>query len=228
MKIYIFPFLLICSFAIAQKKSTDYSEKCDSTLILKKVIYEINDLFLKDLVNEYINNDLFFKETDLLLGKEEDLLKFKKHNLKIKSIMITEHDPIVIQKCQNALNFNNTYLKLFEIRKNVLSQKFDSVKVDQAIKEIDNLPLIMNNSKMFVNKDNIRTDLVKYLQTTCELKKELEVLIENPFQTPTHKQKYDILKNNKEFKKYSYLIDIIEKVKKDKTNYSKNDLQPCE
>jgi hypothetical protein len=210
------------------EKSNLFSKKCDSTLILKQFIQEINDVFLKDLVNNYINNDLFFKETDLVSAKEDDTQKFKNENLKIKSILLVETNPLIINKCQLALNFNNSYIKLFAIRKDVLFQKYNFEKIDQAIKEIDNLPTLDNNFKLFIRKNNIKQDLEKYKQTTCNLKTELEVLIENPFQTPTFKKKYDLLKNKNEYKNYPYLIQVIEKVKNSVNNYSKNDLQPCE
>ena len=81
---------------------------------------------------------------------------------------------------------------------------------------------------MNVTKKNIKIYLEKYLKHTCDLKNSIEGLLKNPFQTPTYKLKYDILKNNKDYKNYPYLIEIIEKVKKDANNYSKDDLQPCE
>lgn len=194
---------------------------------LKELIKNINSVFLRDIFEDkYIKNDKYFTETDLALEKEDDTQKFRNSNTLINSVKIDEMDPFLKQICYKALDFNENYLKLFTIRKEVLFQKYDSEKVNHAIKEIDSLPVLENNSKLFFTKEKIKNYLENYFKRTCELKSALEDLIKNPFQTPTHKQKYDNLKNK--YKAYPYLIQVIERVKNDVSNYSKNDLQPCE
>jgi hypothetical protein len=266
MKKYIFPLLLIGSFAFTQTKPDDYlsiknidevRKKCiekdneianlkkeiqhlnnnknetflnksDSIIKLKQLVKDINSVFLRDIFEEkYIKNERYFIDTDLVSEKEDDTQKFKNSNVIINSIKIEEKDPLFIKMCTKASEFNENYLTLFEIRKNVLNQKYDSEKVNQAIKDIDNLPALENNSKLFLTKNKIRNYLEKYLQRTCELKKILISIEPNP-DKDVKKKLYTTLQNKEEFKTYPYLIQVIVKVKNDVNNYSKNDLQPCE
>ena len=46
-------------------------------------------------------------------------------------------------------------MKLFDIRKNVLGQKYDAAKVEEAIKEIEKLPALEVNSKLGNTKTNM-------------------------------------------------------------------------
>lgn len=207
------------------------SKKNDSEVNdLKELIAKINTVFLRDIFKEkYITNDKYFIDTDLVSEKEDNTQKFINSDVIIKSVKVNEIDPVFIQKCITASEFNENYLKLFAIRKEVLFQKYDSEKVNQALKDIDNLPALENNSKLFITKTKIRNYLENYLQRTCELKIKLDKLSKgNDQKNATFKQNYTMLQNKEEFKTYPYLIEVIEKVKNDVNNYSKNDLQPCE
>lgn len=211
------------------EKEESFSKKEDSIKILKDIIKETNRVFLREIFDEkYIKNENYFKVTDLLSANDDNTQKFKNSDVIIKSIMVDEHDPSVKEKCKYALEFNKTYLKLFDIRKNVLFVKYDSIKVNQAIKDIKNLSELDVNSKLDVTKNKIRNYLENYLERTCELKIILEKLKSNPDQNPTFKQKYTILENKEDYKDYPYLIQIIRKIKNNRNDYSKDDLQPCE
>lgn len=207
------------------------SKKNDSEVNeLKELIKDINTVFLRDIFKEkYITNDKYFIDTDLVSSTEDNTQKFINSDVIIKSVKVNEIDPVFIQKCITASEFNENYLKLFAIRKDVLFQKYDSEKVNQALKDIDNLPALENNSKLFITKTKIRNYLENYLQRTCELKIKLDKLSKgNDQKNATFKQNYNMLQNKEEFKTYPYLIQVIEKVKNNINNYSKNDLQPCE
>lgn len=194
---------------------------------LKELIKKINSVFLREIFDEkYIKNENYFKETDL--ATDDNTQKFKNSDVIIKSIMADEENLSVKEKCSYAIEFNKTYVKLFEIRKNVLFVKYDSIKVNEAINDIKNLSPLDENSKLEATKKRIRIHLENYLERTCELKIILEQLKKNPDQTAVFKQQYTKLENKEDYKDYPYLIQIIRKIKNNRNDYSKDDLQPCE
>jgi len=228
---YILPLLLISLSVDAQNSNKDYQENL-STIIdenndLKKIIKDINSVFLRDIFQKkYIENKNYFSNTDLEQANEDSTQKVVKYNIIIKSLEIDEKEfkPFI----SKALAFNKNYLRLYSIRKEVLFQKYDSIKVQKALKDIDDLPTLEDiNSKLNITKTKIRNYLENYHQRTCELKSKLEWLKSNVDQHASFKQNYDTLKNSDKFKTYPYLVKIIENVKNDVNNYSNNDLQPC-
>ena len=142
MKKYIVSFLFICSYVNAQIKQPDYSEikkpedlrklclEKDSEI--KKYIDLIdninNSIFRTIIENKYIKGESYFIETDLSPTNDDDTQRIIVNNILIKSLLITEKDTLFIKKCNTASNFNENYLKLFEIRKNILFKKYDSGK----------------------------------------------------------------------------------------------------
>jgi hypothetical protein len=218
----------INTIAKLEKEKNDLiSKKGDSISILKNIIKETNTVFLREIFDEkYIKNQNYFNDTDLAI--DDNTQKFRNSDVIIKSVMVDEHDSSVKEKCKYALEFNKTYLKLFDIRKNVLSVKYDSIKVNEAIKDIKRLYPLDGNSKLEATKNRIQSHLENYLERTCELKKILEQLKKNPDQTPVFKQQYTKLESKEDYKDYPYLIQIIRKIKNSRNDYSNDDLQPCE
>ncbi len=218
----------INTIAKLEKEKNDLiSKKGDSISILKNIIKETNTVFLREIFDEkYIKNENYFKDTDL--ATDDNTQKFKNSDVIIKSIMIDDHDSSVKEKCKYALEFNKTYLKLFDIRKNVLYVKYDSIKVNEAIKDIKRLYPLDGNSKLEATKNRIQNYLENYLERTCEVKIILEKLKSNPDQTTVFKQQYTKLENKEDYKDYPYLIQIIRKIKNNRNDYSKDDLKPCQ
>lgn len=210
-----------------KKKALDGTNKSsEETIKLKTIIKETNIAFLREsFENKYINNKTYFKDTDLV--DEDNTKKFEKSNILINSIMVDEVQNEVLNICKYALDFNKNYLKLFEIRKSVLSEKYNEAKLNEALNEIEMLPVLELNSKLDITKKRITNVLKNYIDNTCLLKKKLDAL-KNADQSPIIKQKYTTLEKDDHFKDYPYLIQIIKNIKKNVINYnSKEDLQPC-
>jgi hypothetical protein len=213
----------LANIQIANAGNNKYSKEVSE---LKKVIKETNDIFLREIFeNKYINNKTYFKETDLAF--EDNTKKFENSNKLINSIKVEEPDVEVLRVCDNAIKFNENYLKLFEIKKSVLSGKYNVAEVNEAIKKIENLPVLEPDSKLNITKNKIVGLLNNYLGNTCLLKKKLDAL-KNADQSPVIKQKYASLEKDDHFKDYPYLIQVLKNIKSNVNNYnSKEDLQPC-
>ena len=192
---------------------------------LKKSIKETNAVFLKEIFdNKYVNKP-YLIDTDLV--PEDIITRIENSNVLIRSILLDDTNREVFDVGNKALAFNSNYLKLFEIRKNVLSQKYDAVKVEEALKEIEKLPALEANSKLENTKIKISNMLKNYLDNTCLLKKTLEAY-KKADQSAIIKQKYTALEKDERYKDYMYLIETIRKIKNNVNNYTNDDLQPCE
>lgn len=159
-----------------KKKALDGTNKSsEETIKLKTVIKETNIAFLREsFENKYVKNKTYFKDTDLV--DEDNTNKFEKANVLINSIMVDEVQNEVLNICKYALDFNKNYLKLFEIRKSVLSEKYNEAKLNEALNEIEMLPILELNSKLDITKKRITNVLKNYIDNTCLLKKKLDAL----------------------------------------------------
>lgn len=210
-----------------KKTSDDISMASVESIKLKKIIKETNATFLREIFdNKYVNNKSYFIDTDL--ANEDNTQKFKNSNVLINSIMVDEIDTEILRTCKYALNFNTNYLKLFEIRKSVLSQKYNELTYKEALNEIENLPILEGDNNLNKTKTRITNLLKNYLESTCLLKNKLD-LYRKADQSPVMKQKYSALEKDDHFKDYPYLIQVIKNIKSNVTNYnSDGDLQPCQ
>ena len=192
---------------------------------LKKSIKETNAVFLKEIFdNKYVNKP-YLMDTDL--ASEDITTRIENSNVLIRGILLDDTNREVFEIGKKALAFNTNYLKLFEIRKNVLGKKYDAVKVEEALKEIEKLPALEVNSKLGNTKTNMSNFLKNYLENTCLLKKTLEAY-KRADQSAIIKQKYTALEKDEHYKDYPYLIETIRKIKNNLNNYTNDDLQPCE
>ena len=192
---------------------------------LKKSIKETNAVFLKEIFdNKYVNKP-YFMDTDL--ASEDITTRIENSNVLIRGILLDDTNRKAFDVGNKALAFNTNYLKLFEIRKNVLGQKYNAAKVEEAIKEIEKLPALETNYKLESTKNNISNFLKNYLENTCLLKKTLEAY-KKADQSAIIKQKYSVLEKDEHYRDYPYLIETIRKIKNNVNNYTNDDLQPCE
>lgn len=210
-----------------KQKASDGRSKSDKEIIkLKKIIKETNGAFLREIFdNKYIKNESYFKDTDL--ANDDNTKKFENSNVLINSIIVDELDDETLKVCKYALDFNKNYLKLFEIRKSVLSEKYNEAKYNEAISEIEKLPVLEPDNNLDKTKKRITNLLKNYLENTCLLKTKLDSY-KKADQSPIMKQKYAALEKDAHYKDYPYLIQVIRNIKTNVTNYSKEDLQPCE
>jgi hypothetical protein len=192
--------------------------------ILKKSIKETNSIILRELFDDKYIKEPFLIKTDL--AKDDITSRIKNSNILITSIRLDETNKDVFYICEQALDFNLNYLKLFEIRKSVLSQKYDSLKVKKALKDIDSLPNLILNSKLDITKKRISILLQSYLENNCSLKEKLD-RYKLGGNTESMKVKYTALEKDDQFKDYPYLVQIIQKIKNNPDDYSNDDLQSC-
>jgi len=211
-----------------KKSDSDISNFKKELSNIKNTIKETNEIFLKDIFNnKYIVNTKYFKETDL--SNEDDTKKFKNSNVLINSILADDSSSKEDKEvCNKALDFNTNYLILFEIRKTVLNEKFSTEKVEKAILDIKNLPVLEISSKLDESKKRISNALKNYNENTCLLKKSLDKFKNADQKSPALKQFYTALEKDDHYKEYPYLIHIIRKVKNNIIDYTNDDLQPCE
>lgn len=192
---------------------------------LKKSIKETNAVFQRKTFDNIYVNKPYLTDTDLAV--DEISTRIENSNVLIRGILLDDTNREVFDVGNKALAFNTNYLKLFEIRKNVLGQKYNAAKVEEALKEIEKLPALEANSKLKSTKDNMINFFKNYLENTCLLKKTLEAY-KRADQSAIIKQKYTALEKDEHYKDYPYLIETIRKIKNNVNNYTNDDLQPCE
>lgn len=210
-----------------KKKANDgIGKSSQETVRLKKIIEEINTTFLREIFdNKYINNKAYFKDTDL--ANDDNTNKFKNSNVLINSILVNEENNEILKVCNYALDFNKNYLKLFEIRKSVLAEKYNETKYNEAISDIEKLPVLDSDNNLDKTKKRITNLLKNYLENTCLLKTKLDSY-KKADQSPVIKKIYTTLEKDDHYKDYPYLIQVLRNIKSNVNNYSKEDLQPCE
>lgn len=206
-----------------QKSKIEIDKLNKEVLLLKNIIKESNDYFLKDMFDETFS-ETYFKTRDL--SKTDDSDNFKLSNALVNSInvgAIAETQRL----CIRVFDFNTNYLTLMTIRENVLNQKFDEKKVQEALEKIEKLPKIDADSKLGIRKQSIRDLLFNYKENICSLKKSLDKY-KNKEDQSAIKPLYDKLLDDPRFKNYPILKQIISDMKKDVTSYtSEDDLLPC-
>lgn len=207
---------------------TKINSKNKEILQLKTIIKETNETFLRELFkNKYVLDTNYFKDTEL--ANDDNTKKFENSTILLNSILADESTSEEDKKLgRKALVFNVNYLTLFQIKKTLFNQKYDEIKVSEAIKNIDNLPLLEEDSKLHKEKTNIKAFLSNYKGNSCALKKQLDQYRTNPDQSSTFKQVYTKLESNPHYKDYPYLIEIIKKIKSNVNLYTADDLGPCE
>jgi hypothetical protein len=215
----------------SEKNAKDKLELNQAKLIdgeivqLKKSIKEINVVFLREIFdNKYVNKP-YLLETDL--GTDDISSRIENSNVLIRSILLDDTNKEVFEICNRALNFNKNYLKLFQIKNNVLAEKYDSIKVNEAIKEIELLPALDVDSKLDITKKRMVNFLKNYQENMCLLKKTLDAY-KKADQSTVLKQKYTALEKDERFKDYPYLVLTIKKIKNSVVDYTNDDLQPCD
>jgi len=187
-------------------------------------IKNVNDVFLKSLfVDKYMNNSAYLKTTDL--SSIDDKSKIEKWNLLLKSLEKTTVGIDTLTEIKKALDFNTNYLKLFEIKSEIFSQKYDSLSNSNAINVIENLPKLNEDCKLNETKTKIENLLKNYEINSCALKNNLDLLIDKDqslIQSIYRKYENDI-----RFSEYKYLLEVIKSIKKDVNSYTIEDLGPC-
>jgi len=190
---------------------------------LKTIIKNNNDVSLRGVFESKYTPE-YFEETDL--DQEDKLIKFKNSITLINSVKVDASQQ-TLELATKAMNFNVNYIELFEIRENVLKNKFDENRVVAALKRIENLPAISASSKLSKTKDRLTSLLKNYKEATCDLKGILDALkpkMDQKALLPT----YVKVENAPKFKGYPYLVSVISKMKKDVISYTPDALQPCE
>jgi hypothetical protein len=194
---------------------------------LKKIISETNQVFLQEIFeNKYIKNSSYFQTTDL--AADDNTERFRNSGTLINSLMAGDPEPEVLEKCDTAIVFNQNYLVLFDIRKNVLGQKYNETEVNQSIIRIDALPPLAKDFKLDSTKRMLKNLLANYLDNTCALRLKFEKYRPADQTTAATKKLYTALESDPHFKDYPYLIQVIRNIKANVNNYNpKEDLQPC-
>ncbi len=192
----------------------------DSLDHLKKTLRDVNSLFLKDLfVNAYIVDSSFLVNTDLL---DVDTGIIKKSNVLCYSLLTIGNMGDTVRTIKRVLAFNINYFELSRIQSGVLSQKYDSLKVSQAISILDSLPQLNSNWKLSNTKINLRNLLINYNVYSCDLKKRLDYLKEGDQKSNLIKSAYKLLQNEIKYKYSPYLVSIVKNISADKTTYNDN------
>ncbi|MEI6312723.1 MAG: hypothetical protein WCP57_10730 [Bacteroidota bacterium] len=255
MKKYLFAFLLISTTIFAQtsqdKNKSELLTQCtaekeklsnekiglekklnermkkDSICIdsLRSIIINDNKYWLKGLLDEKYTVS-YFLETDL---ESTDISeRIIKSNVYIQSIRAVELDGNIIAICNQALDFNENYKTLFEIKNSILNKKYDEEKVNDAISRIERLPQLKPNSKLDTRKNTILNALKNYLPISCDLKKRLDRFKDADCKTSAMQLEFYKLENDPHYTEYDYLRSIIRKMKNNAIDYTNNDLQSCE
>jgi hypothetical protein len=190
----------------------------------KNIIKDNNNYWLKDLFDKKYT-DTYFAETDL---ENDDITqKINKSNVYINSIKSVEEDKEVIERCNLALDFNENYKTLYDIKNSVLNEKYNEKNVNDAIRAIEKLPKLKADTKLDKSKTRILNTLKNYLDSTCSLKKKLDGWKNADCKSPAMQKSFTLLENDDSYKEYGYLVKVIRKMKNNKIDYTNDDLQPC-
>lgn len=206
------------------KKNSSESKSINekSVIILKNekdslfsILNDVNEVFLMSILNnKYTDN--FFLENDLVEEDKKEIIK--KYILLISSIKATTKDQKTKELCQKASDFETNYSLLFEIKKTVFANKCKKEVVDLAIKNIETLPKLNDNSKLNNSKKYILDLLKNYAPNTCALKKSLDKFNDKSKDQKALQKNYNDLEIK--FKNYPYLVKVIKEMKKDLDTYS--------
>ncbi len=198
--------------SINEKSVINIKNEKDS---LFTILNNVNEIFLLDIFIEKYN-EKYFLETDLLEDKTE---KIKNSRILISSIKATSKDQNTKELCQKALDFETNYSLLYDIKKTVFANKYNKEGVDLAIKNIEALPSLMENSKLNISKKNIVDLLKNYAFNTCELRKNL-VKYKKASDQNAIQNNYKKLETDSRFSSYAYLINVIREMKKNVNSFS--------
>ena len=129
---------------------------------------------------------------------------------------------------QSSIDFNSNYNTLYTIQKTVLIEYYNEKNVNEAISSIEKLPKLKTDSKLDNKKNKILNTLKNYLDNTCSLKKKLDNYKNADCKSLPMQKIFTSLEKDDSYKDYTYLVKVIRKMKNNKNDYSKDDLQPCE
>jgi hypothetical protein len=189
------------------------------------VINDINTIWLKGMfVKKFIDNSDYFTTTNL--SNEDDRYKNRNFDLLSKSLILSKVTGDTLKICSQVLNFNKAYIMLYEIRENVLNQKYDSLKVDKAIKQINSIKDLDPTWQLSKTKQLYFDLLSNYRSNVQDLILELEKRKRNPEQKSDYNIKeYNKLENNPKYNRYPYLLKVIREMKNDVNSYTDDDLK---
>jgi hypothetical protein len=214
----LFLSILILTPCFAQDNSS-----ATTSIDLKNILNAVNNEFLKPLfINNYINNKTYFIDTDL---SSEDLTKnFKKAQLLLRSMQLTvTGDSLTV--CAQGLSFYDNYLALDRIKKgSILREKYNKENLNQALKIIEQLPLIEVISKLNTTKIDLKNTLSDYASKTTGLIAKIDFLKKKDQDNP--QVKTDYMNLEKQYISYPYLVKVIRE-SKNSNNY-KVDLEITE
>ena len=232
MRYLFFLLILVAKFSAAQVPSYKGLSKEDliellkqsnkENIFLKTVIKNNNDVFLTDIFLEKYTPKYF---TDTDLEKEDKSEKINNANVLIRSVLAGS-DPKTEDLAKRALAFNNRYILLYIIRKTVLYEKFDSLKVAAALDTLQSLPPAEAGSKILATQTEIINLLKNYYENSCLLKVQLNKLKVLPDQKALAPS-YIKLQQDPRYKKYVYLQTVISDMKASVNNYTQDKLPPC-
>ena len=217
------------------KKCSEKAEISDKASInseselkrLKEIIKDNNKVFFDELFeNKYKKNPDYFNNTKL--NTENDVYKFKNSNVFLKNIIEdNSKSKEDIELAKNAIKFNETYIKFYELRefyKDFFDKKYDSKAAEKYTEELSKIN-VDDYKNLNENKLQILNDIKNYENSTCLLKNRIEALLNNK-----NVPRDEVLKNkilnfkidyNKDFK---YLQKIILDTGKNTNSYNSESL----
>lgn len=214
MKKNIIVVLLVTATSFSQ---TTNIEK--SPVVYKTTLISVNNTFLKKLfINNYYTNANYFKVTDL--AKEDFTKDFIKSNLLLQSMQLSVTGDSLAM-CKKGLEFNENYLKLYEIKNsNILSKKFDKETMNKTLSEIEKLAQLEENSNLDKTKIRIKKLLSEYADVTTILRQKLEIETNKntDINNPLYKKIFTDFE--KTYNEYPYLIKVIKETDKGKNKNS--------
>jgi hypothetical protein len=199
---------------------------------LKKITRESNRVFNtltsyeQKFTNKYLQEEKFEKLT------EEALLKIKNAEIITISILLTEEPSSSIYKLAlKVRDFNKNRLVLDSITKNVLDQKYDSLKINSAILQLDLLKPMQKDSEMEKYKSNLTLLLTEYKKVNCLASIQYEKMSKKMIETLSQsEQGFDKSLLDGKFnkgiaKEYTYLMKVFNAIKNDPNNYNMKDIE---
>jgi len=193
----------------------------DSVKTIQNVLTDINTHFFKSIfVSNYMHDSSYFMSIDLA---DLDTVDIYKGSTIARSMCIGGFSDDTLRIIKKLLDFNINYIEMYRIKTGILSQKFDSLKVANAIAILDSLPKINQECKLSISKVKLRSLLAEYGIRNCSLKEKLDKL-KQAHQSPIITAQYGKLKSDEKYKYSPYFLSILNKIIGDVANYKPDDL----
>ncbi|MGV0845672.1 hypothetical protein ACTS9T_03630 [Empedobacter falsenii] len=239
----IFPCLLFAQNNNGEKTDKNELESLSrENKELKEILKKVNEKYFNETFSNFYSDD-YFKDQGYKKLNDSDKNTIDQSKLMSESILAVEdNDKPLYKRAVKSKVFNQYLITLDSVYENVLSQKYDSIKVVKAIGQLKNLAQYDEASKMETDKVKFIKLLSDYKEKSCNVTSVITKIHQNvlnqgynvssltlaEFNNYINKGKdaisiQDFIQLTKEKDNYPYLVNKINEVKKKPVSFNQSD-----